>query len=297
MATTNPLNWNVPIVNPDRTPTHEFMQKWVLQARINGAIPTLSTAPEVSAVLDVLGSARGDILRRGLSTWGVLPSPSDPTKFLSGALDPAWGFVHDSDLALTDITANDVSIAAHGFAPKAPNDATKYLDGTGNYTVPAGGGGAAADKMLIVPSQDFATASSNLGGDAFTARVYMPQTAITLTGIRFYVKSGVGAGHTIYPAVYSAAGTALVGGALLGQGTAVALTAGLMSVPFNSPVVMPALAIVFGGFTLLGAGNITLAALPLSEAAAFFTQSTGTMPATAPAGGTGSGNSVSWWFY
>lgn len=44
----------------------------------------------------------------------------------------------DSDLSLTDITTNNVSASSHGFAPKLPNDATKYLDGTGAYSVPAG---------------------------------------------------------------------------------------------------------------------------------------------------------------
>lgn len=47
----------------------------------------------------------------------------------------------ESLLTFTDITTNNVSITKHGFAPKAPNDATKYLDGTGSYSVPAGGGG------------------------------------------------------------------------------------------------------------------------------------------------------------
>lgn len=42
---------------------------------------------------------------------------------------------------LADNTTNDVSTTKHGYAPKAPNDATKYLDGTGAWSVPAGGGG------------------------------------------------------------------------------------------------------------------------------------------------------------
>jgi len=49
--------------------------------------------------------------------------------------------VTDANLSTSDITTNDVSTTKHGFAPKAPNDATKYLDGTGNYSTPAGGGG------------------------------------------------------------------------------------------------------------------------------------------------------------
>jgi len=42
---------------------------------------------------------------------------------------------------LADNTTNDVSTSKHGYAPKLPNDATKFLDGTGTYSTPAGGGG------------------------------------------------------------------------------------------------------------------------------------------------------------
>lgn len=41
--------------------------------------------------------------------------------------------VTDANMTTTDITTNDVSTSKHGFAPKAPNDATKFLDGTGAY--------------------------------------------------------------------------------------------------------------------------------------------------------------------
>lgn len=47
--------------------------------------------------------------------------------------------VSDATITITDITTNDVSITKHGFAPKAPNDSTKYLDGTGVYSTPSGG--------------------------------------------------------------------------------------------------------------------------------------------------------------
>ena len=39
----------------------------------------------------------------------------------------------------TDITTLDASTTAHGLLPKLPNDDTKFLDGTGNWVVPAGG--------------------------------------------------------------------------------------------------------------------------------------------------------------
>lgn len=61
------------------------------------------------------------------------------TKSVTGANVKA--LVTDANLTTTDITTNDVSTSKHGFAPKAPNDATKYLDGTGAWSTPAGGGG------------------------------------------------------------------------------------------------------------------------------------------------------------
>jgi len=39
----------------------------------------------------------------------------------------------DENIIVTDVTDNDVSTTAHGFAPKLPDDSTKFLDGTGNY--------------------------------------------------------------------------------------------------------------------------------------------------------------------
>jgi hypothetical protein len=55
----------------------------------------------------------------------------------------------DAQLSTSDITTNNVSTSKHGFAPKAPNDATKYLDGTGTYSVPAGSGGSFTAKVGV----------------------------------------------------------------------------------------------------------------------------------------------------
>jgi hypothetical protein len=59
-------------------------------------------------------------------TWEIA-TPSDATKYLRGAATPVFAQVKDSDLAVSDVTTNNVSISAHGFAPKAPNDTTKFL--------------------------------------------------------------------------------------------------------------------------------------------------------------------------
>jgi parallel beta-helix repeat protein len=49
------------------------------------------------------------------------------------------GQLNESALVLSDVTTNDVSTARHGFAPKAPNDTSKFLRGDGTWAVPAGG--------------------------------------------------------------------------------------------------------------------------------------------------------------
>jgi len=45
----------------------------------------------------------------------------------------------DELAAPTDITTLNVSTTAHGLAPKLPNDATKFFNGTGGYTTPSSG--------------------------------------------------------------------------------------------------------------------------------------------------------------
>lgn len=50
----------------------------------------------------------------------------------------SFGAVVEADLTLAANVTNNVSTTKHGFAPTLPNDATVYLDGTGNYTLPSG---------------------------------------------------------------------------------------------------------------------------------------------------------------
>lgn len=49
----------------------------------------------------------------------------------------AAGVVTEAMQVLADNTTQNVSTTKHGYAPKAPNDSTKYLDGTGAWSVPA----------------------------------------------------------------------------------------------------------------------------------------------------------------
>lgn len=46
------------------------------------------------------------------------------------------GSTTDANVAMSDVTTNNVSASKHGFIPKLPADATKYFDGMGGYSVP-----------------------------------------------------------------------------------------------------------------------------------------------------------------
>lgn len=46
----------------------------------------------------------------------------------------------DSDISFSDITTNNASVTKHGFLPKLSGNVAQYLDGTGAWSTPAGGG-------------------------------------------------------------------------------------------------------------------------------------------------------------
>lgn len=84
-------------------------------------------------------TTRGDVIIENSSPAPARLAIGSAGKFLrSDGTDPSWQAPTDADLSTSDITTNNVSITKHGFAPKAPNVATQYLDGTGAYSTPAG---------------------------------------------------------------------------------------------------------------------------------------------------------------
>lgn len=70
------------------------------------------------------------------------PPTAHSTSHKSGGSD-----VLDLDTigAGTDITTNNASTTKHGLLKKLSNTATTYMDGTGNWSTPAGGGGGSSD--------------------------------------------------------------------------------------------------------------------------------------------------------
>ncbi len=129
----DPLTWNVPIVTRDGFPTSEFMRKWQAQRGINGGIPT--DAAGMSALLDLLGAARGDVIYRGPTLWTVLAPGTNHSILQTGgaAADPSWETMSQ---ALDRISATQGSIIyrnATGWVALAP--------GTLGYVLTTAGAG------------------------------------------------------------------------------------------------------------------------------------------------------------
>lgn len=132
----------------------------------------------------------------------------------------------------TDVTTGNVSITAHGLAPKGDNVATHFLDGTGAYTTPAGGITNAAGANVIPKSDGtnlVASGITNTSGGALTTAAGIVFSATT-TAAAATASSTAGVGLTITadPAVAgsSNAGAAAGGAVTITSGDAKRLTSG-----------------------------------------------------------------------
>jgi len=67
------------------------------------------------------------------------------------------GAIPEGALSLSDNTTSNVSVSAHGFAPKLSGNAGQYLNGAGNYSSPSGSGdvlGPATNSADYFPQWD-----------------------------------------------------------------------------------------------------------------------------------------------
>ena len=114
------------------------------------------------------------------------PSGSDHSILRVESGVPVWEArpdIVEADLSLSNVTTGNVSTSRHGFAPIAPNDATKFLDGTGAYSVPAGGSGTISDitstgSTITVTAPTGPTTNVDLPASGVTGGTYGSSTQV-----------------------------------------------------------------------------------------------------------------------
>lgn len=111
-------------------------------------------------------------------------------------------------------TIGDVSTSVHGLVPVAPNDATKFLNGLGAWSIPAGGGGSVSTSGSPAVNQvSYFSGSSTITGDADFTFDGTTVTAGTLTAGNLSVTSN---GGNILSGTYTPTRTAGTGSTTVG---------------------------------------------------------------------------------
>lgn len=185
-----------------------------------------------------------NVVSSSLTSFGTTPTFVTPILGTptSGTLTNCTGYP-GSSLTMTDVTTNNVSISAHGFAPKAPNDATKFLDGTGAWTVPTAGAAAAGTLTGTTLASNVVSSSLTSFGasPSFTTPLLGTPTSGTLTnctGLPISTGvSGLGTGIASWLATPSSSNLASALTDKTGSGVAVFGTSPTFTTQIISPIV------------------------------------------------------------
>ncbi|MCA6102789.1 LamG domain-containing protein [Bradyrhizobium australafricanum] len=149
------VDYSVLTPGPIADPTRAFI---AIQDETSGVYRTVSLASFVTSGLDADLQAiaaltgTGLLRRTGTATW-TLGTPVANSELATMANNTFKGNVSGATAAPSDLTPTQVTAAlpvattsAKGLAPVLPNNATLYLDGTGNYTSPGSGGGLSPEE-------------------------------------------------------------------------------------------------------------------------------------------------------
>lgn len=134
---------------------------------ITNAVTVLQVGPSVIVRTDSSTNLAATTIGTGLAFDGTTLYPTN---------------IVENQLNLSANTTGNASTTKHGFAPVYPNDATKYLDGTGAYSTPAGSGGGGASVWIPNTALAYSSATNvTIDGSGSTNFV------LTVTNTAFFV--------------------------------------------------------------------------------------------------------------
>lgn len=243
MADLVPLNWQIPIVNPNRSPTEEFQRAWAQLQGATGSIPTLSTAAEVSAVLDKLGATPGSLLRRGAAGWDLLTgTDGDFTQRITGnwqAVSTAAAVQKMLD-AISNVRGTVLYRGAGGWVALPPGTAGQFLQTAGAGADPlwAAGGGGGGGGAMITPSNLFTSVSVSTNATATKGMNLFLLENCNIVDIRVPV-SGMTIGNQLTGRIYAVTAAGVIT-SVVASTAPVALTVATGSVvlPFATPIAL-----------------------------------------------------------
>lgn len=153
----------------------------VQTSEIDDDAVTYAKIQNVSATDKVLGrttAGAGDIEEIATTGSGSVVRATSPTLVTpllgtptSGVMTNVTGLT-EAGQTLADNTTNDVSTTKHGYAPKAPNDATKFLRGDATWAVPAGSSGVPIALTMTtdyISAARYDSAAGGSGAESFSS--------------------------------------------------------------------------------------------------------------------------------
>lgn len=134
---------------------------------LSGVTSAIQT--QLNAKLTNVLTTTGDIIYSSSGTTAARLAIGGANTVLHGGTTPSYSAVVEADITLADNTTNDATTARHGFLKKLSNVATEYMDGTGNWSVPAGAGTSytAIGRVSTGPSYSVAVSSTTAYKIAF----------------------------------------------------------------------------------------------------------------------------------